>query len=210
MPETQSLYQIQMEATEIPGAPAAQKRSKKTEKQPEPIVNREAVDKQLSYIEITPKNRVKIHFSKLITRPITDSSESENEVTDIIHKIDSKIPPHKDLVNEMKSLRKLALEICEMPIPDNKELADYTVSAIKIHGDMALRKSRAVLTLAKTVKRTGKIVHIVSPQVVMYGQSDFHKADEMSQKIEKIEKEVWLYIDEGKSEESYQLPLFER
>lgn len=205
---SQSLYQIQMESTEIAGAPTAQKRKAKNAEK-ETIEHKEAVDKQLSFVEITDSMRVNIHFSKLITKPLTDG-DSENETLDIVHKVSSKIRPHKDLVNAMKRLRKIALEICEMPEPESKELQDYTVSAVKIHGDMFLRKSRATLTIAKKVKRTGKIVKIVTPQTVMYGQSDYHQADTMAQMIEEVVKEAWAYIETGKCDEGDQLPLFER
>lgn len=211
MSKTQTLHEIQMEPSDIPGAPSGQKKGKKKPvENKEPEQNHSTSEKQLSYIEVTAKNRVKLHFAYLITEPIENTDDVENEMNDIIQKIDSRIPPPQSLINSMKKLRKIALDICEMPIPESHEISDYTVSAVKIAGDMVLRKSRAVLTIAKTVKRTGKIVHIVTPQVAMYSNSDYPKHEEMSKLIEEVVNEAWVYYEIIESRRKTQLPLFER
>ncbi len=64
-----------------------------------------------------------------------------------------------------------------------------------------------MLTLAKEVKRTGKVIKFDTPQVVMYGESEYEKNEEMSHQVENVLSECWQYIN-GKGESETQLPLF--
>ena len=114
--------------------------------------------------------------------------------------------PHKDLTQSLKALLPFALEIAEMEV-GSKKLKDYTVSGMKISGDVFLQKSRVILIMSKLVRRTGKVVTIVTPQVTMYGESEYENAEKMTKQIERVITESWAYIG-GKYQEPDQLPLF--
>jgi hypothetical protein len=121
--------------------------------------------------------------------------------------------PHKDFIDAMKSLRKMALEANEMTV-DSKEISSWTVNGLDIAGDMFLKQSRVVLILAKTVKRTGKVSEMKTTQITMYPEKDdpqaFKDVDKLTKGIEYVIGEAWEYLN-GKYDEniSSQIPLFE-
>lgn len=162
-------------------------------------------DRQLRSVEITSKGKVKINFVEII---VVEPAEGEEASSSIVNEYGVKSPlkPHKDLLDSMKKLRKYGMEICEEN-KDSKALAEWTVSKIKIDGDIPLRQSRVRLTMAKEVKRTGKQIKLETPQTTMYGESEYGKAQEMSKLIEAVIDEVNAYL-EGKGESEDQLPLF--
>lgn len=177
--------------------------------------NTKVPQKQLTKIKIdlTGKNKVTLHFRELVEGLLPGNGEESEEDASIVspqYIVKSPYAPHPDLLNEMKKLRKFALEICEMEIGSKtKELSDYNVSAVKISGDVSLKQSRAVLTVTKEVQRTGKVIEFDTPQVTMYGESDFERAAELSDQIERVIDQAWLYVG-GKYQEEGQLALFER
>ena len=69
------------------------------------------------------------------------------------------------------------------------------------------------MTLAKTVKRTGKVCKMKTTQITMYPDPDdvnaYKDADKLTMKIEEVIMEAWEYLN-GKYDESdfSQLPLF--
>lgn len=183
------------------------------------------INRQITSISIDKDLAVKIGISEVapITSPgvIIDSKSKGNGAEDddddkddeggafiaTGYTIDSQRRAHKDFVDAMKSLRKFALDLCEIDV-DSKLIGAYTVCKVKIDGDVDKKQSRAVMTLAKTVKSTDKIVKIgPTRQVTMYGESDYGKAEAMSKAIESCIDEAYAYLA-GKAEESDQLPLF--
>lgn len=211
---------------EIPGAPHGQKRKKDGHKNGKvnSKVNGTAVnpndhvdptkqltpssDKQIKSIEITPKGKVKIKIMELIIRPLEQGQEDNKKAKRVFTLDTPDDPPHPDFVAAMKSLRRPALELCEIEV-DRSKLTDYTVSKIQINGDMTLHQSRAQLTIAKRVNRTDKVIKIgPSSEYTMYGQSDYDGAEALTKAIEDAIKEAWLFIN-GKSEIPAQLPLFQ-
>lgn len=169
------------------------------------------IEKQLRSVSISPDGDVKIKFAEVVTGEAAEGTD-ESTVKQNIFTVQSGNKPHKDFTDSMKKLRKFALEVCEMPIPENsKHLGQYTVSGIKISGDLTMKQSRVVLTIAKTIERTGKVVKIVTPQVTMYGESEYPNADKMTEIIEDAIEEAWSYLNGKYADESNgQLPLFER
>lgn len=163
-------------------------------------------ERALRSIVIDEKLNVKIKFVEDIIRENVDDGESlaiENE-----YQVKAKYKPHKDLTNSLRALLPFALEIAEMEV-NAKRLKDYTVSGLKLSGDVMLQKARVVLIMSKLVRRTAKIVTIVTPQVTMYGESEYDNMEKMTKQIEKVIKEAWEYI-EGKYQEPDQLPLFKK
>lgn len=163
-------------------------------------------EKQLRSVKIGSESEVSVKFVEIIT--IAPEHE-DGESTHITNEYSVKSPqrPHSDLTDTLKKLRKHALEICEINV-DSKEIADWSISGVKIAGDVALEQSRVVLTLAKDVKRTGKTIHFETPQVTMYGESEYEGAEKMAAVIEDLIEEVWSYLNGTKVESSSQLALF--
>lgn len=176
--------------------------------------------KQLTKIKIdlTGKVKVTLHFREIVQNQIEASQaqgdegfeEKDMDILSPQYIVKSPYTPHKDLLDEMKKLRKYALEICEMEQgAKTKELTDYNVSAVKITGDVSLQQSRVVMTVTKEVQRTGKLIEFDCPQVTMYGESEYERAGEMSKLIERVIEEAWQYVG-GKYQDEGQLALFER
>jgi len=171
-------------------------------------------DKQLSKLKLSADlNKVTIGFVDIQT---THTAAEESEGMDEEKKIKNQYlvkgshRPHKTLSDSMKKLRKYALELCDIEV-SSKHIGDWTVSAISIAGDMTLRQSRVVMTLAKECP-TGKVIEFDVPQVTMYPEKEaedrYHRAEEMSVLIEDIVEEAFLYLG-GNYEVKYdgQLPL---
>lgn len=139
------------------------------------------------------------------------ASEEEDDVITNEFSTKSKIRPHKDFVDAMKKLRKLALDVCEMPI-DSKQVIFWNVIGISIQGDMSMHQSRIVMTLAKQVKRTNKMISFKTPQVTMFPEKDdesrYGKAEELTKLVEEVCSEAMLYLTGKYEEEGGQLPLF--
>lgn len=153
---------------------------------------------------------VKINFVEEVILPPRDGEE-ESTTKMIPHKIDGPFRPRKQMIDSMKKLRKFALELLEIEV-DSRDIAHWTVSQIKISGDILKKNSRVVMTLAKFVKATGKMSEIKCGEITMYPTVDdkvkYHKAEEVTAIIEDIVEEVWLYM-EGQHDEG-DLAVFTR
>lgn len=176
-------------------------------------------DKQITKIKIAAdESKVIICFNNLIKTDTPNGTEEEEDEEDSSlisneYQIKGKHRPNQEFLDAMKGMRKLTLEACEISV-DSKELPTWTVSGIKIAGDVFLKKSRVVLTLAKTVKRTGKVIELNSPQITMYPEQDdlsrFHAADKLSKLIEEVIEHAWDYLNGNYGDEDpAQLPLFQ-
>lgn len=171
--------------------------------------NTDQVNRQITRVTISDKGFVKIDLTEAVPMDSPNGTEEEEEEAEIVaneYSVKSPRLPHKDFTDAMKKLRKIALDICEITI-DPKSLTDYTVSQVSIAGDILLQQSRVVMTISKKVKRSEKLITIKTPQVTMYGESEYEKAGEMSKLVEAVVKEAWEYLD-GKSEQDGQLALF--
>lgn len=135
---------------------------------------------------------VEVKFEEVITVP---PSHQENDplIRTVPYTVESPYRPKKQLIDCLKKLRKHALEILEIDV-DTKHIGLYNVIALKITGDVLTKTSRVVLTLAKVVERTGKVVKITLPQVTMYGQSEYVDAEKMSVIVEDLIEEIWQYL----------------
>lgn len=171
-------------------------------------------DKQLSKIKVSSDlNSVTIGFTDtLTTHTAAEGDGGMDEEKKILNKYQAKLShrPHKDLTDSIKKLRKFALELVDIKV-DNKDIGDWTVSCVSLSGDVTLRQSRAVLTLAKECP-TGKVIEFKCPQVTMYPEKEaedrYHNAEKMSEIIEDLIEEGWSYLMGKMSEDSDgQLPL---
>ena len=168
-------------------------------------------EKQFRSLRISPDlDEVKITFEKITTKEIIEG-EDENQIKGHKYSITGKISPHKDLTDLMKKLRKYALAVNEIEV-DSKDMPKWTVQAISISGDYLLKKSRCIMTLSKEVKRTGKVAIMKTSQVTMYPQMDednrFEDAEKMSEIIEAVIEETWLYLNGKSADDDNQLALF--
>lgn len=159
------------------------------------------IDRQIRKIVIT--DRVFIKFAVLSTQePDEDDGEEESSTTTDFYVYDSSKVPDELFLDAMKSLRKHALEICEMEIVDKKNYTNWNVSGIDISGDMTMQKSRLVMQVAKKVEATDKIIKFKTPQVTMYGESKYHDAAKLTALVEKVCNLAFAHID--------QMSLFEK
>lgn len=171
--------------------------------------------RQITKIKIASDfNQALISFTEQEETEFADGEEDEtgSVVVPHEHSIKGRHRPHKEFIDSMKGLRKFALDANEISV-DSKEIGDWNVSTIQIAGDMFLKQSRVVMTLAKTVKRTGKVCEMKTTQITMYPEPDdvsaYKDADKLTRKIEEVIMEAWEYLN-GKYDESdfSQLPLF--
>jgi hypothetical protein len=141
-----------------------------------------------------------------------EGDEEEDVVIKNHYSVKSKYRPHKDFTDAMKKLRKNALEVCEITV-DSKSIGDWNVSGLSVAGDMEMKQSRVILTVTKTVKKTGKEISFKTPQVTMFPEKDeenrYHNAEELTKGIVKAIEEAMKYMG-GKYDDSAedQLPLF--
>lgn len=161
-------------------------------------------NKQITGISINAKGKVKIDFDAYVAQEPEGDEEAGFEINE--HSINSPRLAHKDLLDALKKLRKYALETCEM-ITDSKATTFYTVSEISIDGDMSLRQARVIMTVSKEVRWTGKQIKWKTPQITLYGESEYPNHEALAKQIEVVISEAWEYLD-GKSQRGDQLPLF--
>lgn len=180
------------------------------------------MDIQIKSLAITQNEEVVIGFARVdalagsIEPEAGDDAEDDDRVKVPKGSFTSPYKPHKDLLDAMAKLRKHAIEILELQL---KSTSDWSVTAIKIAGDVTEKKSRVQLRLSKWVKRTKKMVHMgYTPQVTMYPSDEdavkYSKADELTAAIEEVIDEATQYLD-GKygdddltEEQCAQLALF--
>lgn len=166
-------------------------------------------DRQIQSIKITPElDSVKIKLASVISV----DGDGEEDVDNIIgnqYIITGKHRPHKDFVDAMKKLRKHGLELLEI---NTENFTDWTVQEISISGDLIMRQSRVVLTLAKRIKRTDKVATIKTPQTTMYPEKEdedrYPGAEAMSKLIESAIDEAIAYLNGKYEYDDGQLPLF--
>lgn len=139
---------------------------------------------------------------------LEEESEEDDEPMFYINGTDKKgqFPPHADFVAAMAKLTKFALEICEI----DGSRAGWSVRSFKIAGNVLEKKSRIVFELAKYVKRSKKSIAVNTPQITMYGETEYERAKDMSSAVEEVITEAWGYLLGKYGEDAKgQLPLFE-
>ncbi len=166
-------------------------------------------DRQIQGIKITPNlDTVKIKLASIVSVDDTGEEEADNIVGNMFV-ITGKHRPHKDFVDAMKKLRKSGLELLEIT---TDSVTDWTVQEISISGDVVMKQSRVVMTLAKKIKRTGKVSTIKTPQTTMYPEKEddqrFAGAEAMSKLIESCIDEAVKYLNGKYESDEKQLPLF--
>lgn len=166
-------------------------------------------DRQIQGIKITPDlNTVRIKLASIVSVDGEGEEDADNHIGNQFV-ITGKHRPHKDFVDAMKQLRKFGLELLEIT---TESVTDWTCQEISISGDVVMKQSRAVLTLAKKVKRTEKVATIKTPQATMYpGKEDdqrYANAEKMSKQIEACINEAVAYLNGKYETEDGQLALF--
>lgn len=154
-----------------------------------------AKNKQISSIEITNKERVKIMITETV---ILAPEEADGESREIVNTfpINMGYKPHKEYMEALLSTRKYALDLGEFA---DENRTQYTVQSMKITGNMAMQNSRVSFVLNKFVKRTGKNIKIAVGECTMYGD-EYKDTTKMTKAVEKVLDETWKYIN-GKNGE---------
>ncbi len=166
------------------------------------------VERQLVSIHINKVGRVIIQFKEnVIAEPLKIGDE--NRKSNTIYTADSDEIPHHNLTDSLIKLRKLALVSLGINV-DAKTLPEWIVKGFKLNGDHNIHQSRVVIELGKTVDWTKGIKGIKTPEITMYGESQFPKVEELTAQIEDVISEAWAYLNGDYQKETGQLPLFPR
>jgi len=173
-------------------------------------------ERQLISLRIEPDlSSVKAKFKETVIRDIPEGQEgAENIVSVRYFESECTERPHKDLSDAIKKLRRHGMAILGIELHDEaRTIKAWTVTQIKISGDMVLEQSRVSMKLALKVESTGKVSEIDVPQVAMYPKEEagkYHDIQKLTVIIEDIVEEVWSYLFEGKFETGTngQLALF--
>lgn len=165
-----------------------------------------AKEKKLNSLYIHPDlSSVEIKFTEL--HVIEDETEEDGQRTiPVKRSIEAPLRPTSALCDDLKSMRRHGLDILGIKLEkEATQIKNWTVMRINISGDMLLKKSRLEMVLALKADLTGKIVPIKVGQVTMYPKDQdkvkYHKAQEMTQLVEKIANGVWGYLN-GEFDES--------
>ncbi len=150
----------------------------------------EEVNRQITSIKITDELTAKIGFNEIIPLLVKGDEGDDIEAISNDYSVKSGMRVHDDLLDAMNALRKIACDLCGI---EPKPLNQFAVVGIKISGDMLMNTSRVVLTVSKETKY-GKDVEFKTPQIIMYGESEYPKSKELSQLIELVVEEAWKYI----------------
>lgn len=165
---------------------------------------------KIAFLEITPKgDEEAADLAVAETNGVENEAMKEQDlVTTNEYNVKAEHMPHSDFLKAMAKLTKYGMEICE--IDDTVNTSNYRVLSFSISGDMSQKKSRVVLTMTKFVERTTKTIKFRTPQIAMYGKSDYDKAPALTKAIEECIDEARSYIIGKYAEKNGQLPLFER
>jgi hypothetical protein len=209
-----------IEATELKQSPAKRAELKSSKKSTAVVVlaTAPAVTRILRMVKTTSKGKIVVSYIKRVTWPLKDG-EDKNRVDDVL--ITGKAPfhQHKDFSAALYRLTKHALELLEIyPDKEHGGKKDYTVTGIHVKGDIDMQTARVNLIVGKFVKRTDKIVPIVTGEVALYDNdgdgSDYADIDALAKDIETLQAEAFAYLDGKAAEEEIklvannQLPLF--
>lgn len=161
--------------------------------------------KQIKSISMKPDlSKVTVHFDYSL-----ESAQSEEDDDEVDKIIKTNIRPHKDFVDVMKKLRKLALDIISIKA-DAKEIAEYFVTELKIAGNMELHQSRCAMKLMRNIDKTGVKYTIPVPQTEMFPDAEnkkkYAKHEELAALVYEACKQAMAFIG-GKYEITGQLPL---
>lgn len=144
---------------------------------------------------------------------LIDKNDEEATVNALHHTITGggeKRRPHPKLLEDVKSLRKLALAYMNITT-DATQLTEWTVSQVNITGDYLLKQSRAVITLSKYNKHTGKYCKMTIPQITMYPEKEermkYPNADKITSIIESVINETWKFLNHSSKNQMALFPL---
>lgn len=154
---------------------------------------------QINKITIDAKGNVRLTLTEIIIVPPKEADgESSQRTNRYVAECEHK--PHEDFANALLGLRKYALEICEAPKEESR--TKYSITTVVISGDMAAENSRVMFSMSKKLK-TGKVLNMSTPQVMMYGE-EFANAKDMTKQIQKVIEEAFAYLG-GKNADDLQL-----
>lgn len=149
-------------------------------------------------------SKVVVHFDYSLES--AQDEENDDQVDKIIK---TNIRPHKDFVDAMKKLRKLALDIISLKA-DAKEIGDYFVTELKIVGNAEMHQSRCSMKLTRQLEKLGTRVNIPIPSIKMYPEKEdvtaYPKHEELVVAVREACNEAMKFV-QGKYEVNGQLPL---
>jgi hypothetical protein len=149
--------------------------------------------RRITRIQVKPDlSRVFIAFVEVVDGEPLDGEE-ESQIIDTAYSAKSKHRPHNDLVSALKKLTAHALKAAEIELAD-KNHRNYTVIKVQIDGDIALNKSRVILTIGHRVERTDKVIPIEVPQITLSEESDYEDWKAVKKLVEALSEEAWGYL----------------
>lgn len=149
------------------------------------------IERQLRKLSIKD-DKITIQFVETV---VNEPSEPGGESVVLAEefRVRSKRKPHENLLTTMTKLRKPALKSLEIGV-DSKSLPNWDVKEINITGDIILRKCRITITLSKKVDWSGGTKEIDTPEITLYGESQFDGHEELAKLVEDVFAEVWMFL----------------
>jgi hypothetical protein len=119
---------------------------------------------------------------------------------------DTNFGAHPDFIDAMQAIKTEALELFELNVIKS-ELADISVLAIKVDGDIHMNQARLTITLGKRIGRTESVVKIPVPPVTLSDEGDYLSWKRLKEKVLKIHAEAFEYIKGKHLDDSVALPI---
>lgn len=158
--------------------------------------------RQLTMVELKDGNKgVKLKWTETFVSKKTDGTEFTwvNK-----HSVDCPRRPHADLINAMRSLRKMMIDLDGWELKDFKQ---YDVTKLELI-DMEMDETAKVIIYGhKTVARSGDPVPVETPPTSLFNKDEYFDCDKLDDGCKRVTDQVWEYVFNGKYEPDPQLEL---
>jgi hypothetical protein len=170
------------------------------------------ISRQIRGIKINPDQskgkRVIISF-----RDVTDVEPTEGEETDESsaesdeYAVKSSRRPHKTFVAALRKLTPHALALLKIDLNSGEK--EWSVTSVKIDGDVLLKKARLTMTLTKYYDNDGTEGYssMEVPQVTVFGESKYADQPALAKLFQALVDKAWDFLkgESGNSEKKIQM-----
>lgn len=158
--------------------------------------------RQLTGVELLPKAKgVKLMWTELFISKRNDGSEYAwtNDM-----KLTCPRRPHADLINALRSLRKIMIDLNEWNLNEFKQ---YDVTGLKFEGMDQDDTAKVLIFGHKTVSRSGDNVPIETAMTSLSDANEYADVDKLDAGCKRVTDQCWEYVFNGKYEPDPQLEL---
>lgn len=153
------------------------------------------------------KDHVLVDYDEIVHEIVTDKDGNlvKEDKFRINHPIKANYPPHQDLVDAMKMLRKPVIDICGFT-GEFKNFQLYTVTGISLAGMDDDETASVIITASKKVERSGQAFTLNTPSTTLSNEAKYADCAKLDEYCVAIRDQAYLYL-EGKHAEVPQLTL---